>query len=50
LVCLGCAVERHSAPLELAELPLGWAAERESVGGTWVKERLPADEERFHDV
>lgn len=50
LVCLGCAVERHHAPLELAGLPRGWAADRESVSAPWVREQLPPDDEAEHDA
>ena len=45
LVCLGCAVERHHVPLELANLPRGWAADRLSEVAPWVREQLPPDEE-----
>lgn len=45
LVCLGCAVERHHAPVEMADLPRGWAADRDGIGAPWVRERLPSDED-----
>ena len=45
LVCLGCAVEKHEVPLEMADLPRGWAADRSVVGGPWIKEQLPTDED-----
>lgn len=50
LVCLGCAVERKQAPLEMADLPRGWAADRSAVGEPWVKEQLPADEDDSLDA
>jgi hypothetical protein len=38
VVCLGCMVARDPAILELANLPLGWCAERTSVGMEWTRE------------
>jgi hypothetical protein len=39
LVCLGCMVARDKGLLELADLPLGWCADRETASDPW--ERSP---------
>ena len=39
---LGCAFERDHSIGELADLPLGWRAWRDSVNGPW--EREPKDD------
>ncbi len=38
MVCLGCAVERDRTVLEVADLPIGWAAERTAQDGVWRRE------------
>jgi len=38
VVCLGCMVKREPALQELADLPLGWSAERDSLGSVWKRE------------
>lgn len=40
LACLGCMVERDDALLQLADLPQGWVAHRESKGSSWEREPL----------
>jgi hypothetical protein len=44
LMCLGCMFDRDRTLAEIADLPLGWQAERSRVGGTW--ERIPPMETR----
>lgn len=41
IVCLGCAYERDRTVAEVADLPPGWQAWRDSVGGPW--ERVPRE-------
>lgn len=41
IVCLGCAYERDNTVGEVADLPIGWYARREYVGGPW--ERTPSE-------
>lgn len=45
LVCLGCAFQRDPTLAEVADLPLGWMAEREVVGGAWERFLGPEDSE-----
>jgi hypothetical protein len=42
LVCSGCAIERHDVPVEAANLPRGWAADRSAVGGPWIDPKIAA--------
>jgi len=42
IICLGCAYQRDKSVGELADLPLGWQARRESVDAAW--ERYPVEE------
>lgn len=35
IICLGCAYERDKTIGEVADLPVGWQAWREYVGGPW---------------
>jgi hypothetical protein len=37
VVCLGCMVRREPTLLELADLPLGWCADRDSVASGWER-------------
>ena len=39
VVCLGCMVKREPKLLELADLPLGWCADRANERSAW--ERTP---------
>lgn len=43
IVCLGCAFERDPTLAEVADLPLGWMAERDALGDEWVR-FLPEDD------
>ncbi len=38
LVCLGCMMERDPSLFQLADLPSGWLASRESPAHPWVRE------------
>jgi len=38
VVCLGCMVKREPMLQELADLPLGWCADRNSVQDPWKRE------------
>jgi hypothetical protein len=42
-VHLGHVFEKHPDLRPLAELPVGWAAERDSVAGKWRRYRLPEE-------
>ena len=44
IVCLGCAFDRDRCIGELADLPLGWEARRESKGSPWRRKRAAVDE------
>jgi hypothetical protein len=44
LVCLGHVVEQHPAVAELADLPVGWQAERDGPDKPWRRMRNQADE------
>jgi hypothetical protein len=37
IVCLGCAYQRDNTVGEVADLPNGWQAWRDYVGGPWVR-------------
>lgn len=41
IICLGCAYQEDRSVGELADLPIGWQAWRDSVGAPW--ERLPRE-------
>ena len=41
IVCLGCAYERDRTVAEVADLPRGWQAWRDFVGGPW--DRVPRE-------
>ena len=45
VICMGCAYEKDRSLEEIADLPLGWAATRASVGSPWQREPFEADEE-----
>ena len=38
LVCLGCMLERDATLSELADIPPGWYATRETPKSNWVRE------------
>ena len=44
LVCMGCAVDGDSTLMELADLPVGWSAERVEHGAPWHREPLPLED------
>ena len=43
IVCLGCAYERDPTIAGVSDLPIGWMAERDAIGGAW--ERFPRPED-----
>lgn len=50
VVCLGCMVERDKSLLTLADLPLGWCADRDSTNSNWVREINPPLDEGNEDI
>jgi hypothetical protein len=44
VVCLGCCFERDATIGDLANLPPGWIAQRESVGGPWSRRQAPSED------
>lgn len=46
ILCLGCVFENDQTLAEIADLPVGWSAWRDYVGGPWEREENPpADED-----
>jgi hypothetical protein len=46
VVCLGCMASADRSLAELADLPLGWCADRETAGSPWVRAlSAPMDDE-----
>ena len=45
VVCLGCAYQIDKTIAELADLPPGWTAWRDYVGGPWEREQKPEEED-----
>jgi len=45
LSCFHHPIDRDPSLVELADLPMGWCAERLQVGETWVRKPKPVDEE-----
>ena len=45
VVYLGCAYQRDKTIADLADLPLGWRAWRDHVGGPWEQEQKAPDED-----
>jgi hypothetical protein len=43
-VCLSHILEIEPSVVELADLPVGWWAVRESLVSPWVREQIPDDE------
>ena len=44
VMCLGCCFQRDRTIGDLADLPLGWTAWRDYVGGSWHREqKAPED-------
>ena len=42
LVCLGCMVEKDATLWVLADMPIGWGADRTSKDAVWNREANPA--------
>jgi len=45
VVCMSHIVESDPSLFELADLPPGWSAWRQSVNDQWVREALPPEDE-----
>ena len=45
VVCLGCMVSTDRSLAELAALPVGWSAERQTASSPWVRAMTPPMEE-----
>jgi hypothetical protein len=45
LICLGCALESDGTLATIADLPRGWLAFREFVGGPWDRQPHPEDDD-----
>lgn len=45
ILCFACMVGRDAAIAELAGLPLGWGADRDSPDEPWILSPNPPDEE-----
>jgi hypothetical protein len=45
IVCLGCAFQKDNTIGQVADLPRGWTAYRDFVGGLWTREQKPDEEE-----
>ena len=45
ILCFGCVIELDPSLWSLADLPLGWAAERRAAEGEWTREETPPPEE-----
>ena len=41
LICMGCALELDKTLVEVADLPTGWIAFRDRIGGPWNKAPEP---------
>jgi hypothetical protein len=44
LVCLHHPIDRDPTLTELADLPVGWYAERDAVGEPWIRKKQPTDD------
>lgn len=45
IVCLGCAYARDITIAEVADLPRGWQARRDSASSPWLRSVCDADDE-----
>ena len=43
VVCLGCMVARDKRLLEVADLPLGWCADRHEPETSWIRSKNSAE-------
>jgi hypothetical protein len=41
VVCLGCIVVKDDTLLQLADLPLGWIASRDTLSSEWARDQSP---------
>ncbi len=49
VLCFGCMVERDASLWTLADLPIGWAAERAQPDAVWLRQERPQPEEDSDD-
>ena len=49
LVCLGCIVEKDPTLWTLADMPVGWGADRQDFGSPWNREANPQPVEESSD-
>ena len=49
IVCLGCMVERDGSIVSVADLPMGWGADREFPGAAWIRAANPEPDEEVPD-
>ena len=45
LVCLHHPIDKDPSLIELADLPVGWCAEREAPGQPWIRREMTPDPE-----
>lgn len=45
LVCMACIYEGDQSLEQIADLPLGWSAWRQEVGGTWERAENPPEDD-----
>lgn len=45
LLCLGCILDRDATLSQVSDLPIGWSAARDHVGGPWERWGNPAEED-----
>jgi len=50
LICFGCIVERDATLVAVADLPIGWGADREAPGAAWVREANPEPDAEADDA
>lgn len=45
LMCMGCMIERDATLWTLADMPIGWGADRPDMSSSWNREANPEPEE-----
>jgi hypothetical protein len=49
VLCFGCVIELDASLWPLADLPIGWGAERAQPEAEWVRQASPEPEEESED-
>jgi hypothetical protein len=49
IICMGCALARDGTLAAVADLPIGWGADRQFSGALWTREANPEPEEDESD-